>query len=93
MKSRRNVRKNRKSRKIRRGGKTVEDNQRNCMAYYDNNRSERDRLCDKEQLKYPNGHLWKRMYPGWAKRRMGEKYGSPIDEFPPSEVLNSYPYK
>jgi len=93
MKSRRNVRKNRKSRKIRRGGKTVEDNQRNCMAYYDNNRSERDRLCAKEELKYPYGHLWQRMYPGLKKRLKGEKYGSPIDEIPPRAVLNLYPYK
>ena len=77
MKSRRNVRSTRKSRKVKRGGgifteKTLADNKRNCMAYWDNNRSERDRLCNN------NKHLNERMYPGWRKRMMGQTTGSDI---------------
>jgi len=76
-KSRRNVRSNRKSRKTKRGGgifgeKTLEDNQRNCMAFHFNDRRLRDSLC------YDDKHLQTRMYPGWRKRMMGQTTGSDI---------------
>jgi hypothetical protein len=52
--------------------KTLEDNKRNCRAYWDNNRSERDRLCSDEK------HLLNRSYPGRLNRLMGNKYGTEI---------------
>ncbi len=73
--TKRNLRKNRKSRK--RGGgiigeKTLEDNRRNCRAFHFYDRRLRDSLCEDDK------HLLTRMYPGWRKRMMGETTGSDI---------------
>lgn len=88
MKSRRNVRRNRKSRRNKRGGgffggKTPEENKKNCLAYWDNNRSERDRLC------YDEKHLQNRMYPGFFKRMRGIDTGSQVGTSSIGEMFNS----
>ena len=88
MKSRRNVRRNRKSRRNKRGGgffgeKTPEENKKNCLAYWDNNRSERDRLC------YDEKHLQNRMYPGFLKRMRGIDTGSQVGTSTVGEMFNS----
>jgi hypothetical protein len=76
MKSRRIVRM-RKHRKSRKGGgifttKTMEDNRRNCVAYYKSTNPGRVDICkDDKELKL-------RSYPGMMNRMMGNKEGSKL---------------
>jgi hypothetical protein len=72
------MRKSRKNRKSQKGRgffteKTLEDNRRNCMNYYNSiNRKDLQYECDNKKI------LESRMFPGMMNRMMGNKVGTQI---------------